>query len=162
MRRKTTAVLGSLFVIAIGFEGWRPFLSVDASNFKKPHAHTGKVPPFKPGDPHVKLDGKACAILKGGKPYSVSPMYPVRARLACSQRLSPDQPADTRRPPGPLAATRNDGRLKSRPTAAAGAWSSRTSTRRPASCGSGEHAPLHVQRIRALATSLYFIYAPHA
>ena len=106
MRRKTTAVMGSLFVIAIGFEGCRPFLSVDASNFKKPHAHTVKVPPFKPGDPHVKLDGKACAILKGGKPYSVSPTYPGCARPVCSQRLSPDRPADARRQPGPLAATR--------------------------------------------------------
>lgn len=43
-----------------------------ASNFNKPHAHTGKVKPFKPGDPNVKLDGKAKDILKSGKPYQVS------------------------------------------------------------------------------------------
>ena len=43
-----------------------------ASNFNKPHSHTGKVTPFKPGDPNVKLDGKAKGILKSGKPYQVS------------------------------------------------------------------------------------------
>lgn len=43
----------------------------DASNFNKPHTHTGKVEPFQPGDPKVKLDGKALGILKAGKPYQV-------------------------------------------------------------------------------------------
>jgi hypothetical protein len=46
-------------------------IGVDASNFNKPHSHTGKVEPFKPGDPNVKLDGKAKGILKSGKPYQV-------------------------------------------------------------------------------------------
>jgi len=45
---------------------------VHASNFNKPHAHTGKVEPFVPGDPNVKLDGKAKSILKSGKPYQVN------------------------------------------------------------------------------------------
>jgi hypothetical protein len=45
--------------------------NVDASNFNKPHTHTGKVEPFQPGDPKVKLDGKALGILKAGKPYQV-------------------------------------------------------------------------------------------
>jgi hypothetical protein len=44
---------------------------IDASNFNKPHTHTGKVEPFQPGDPKVKLDGKALSILKTGKPYQV-------------------------------------------------------------------------------------------
>lgn len=44
----------------------------DASNFNKPHSHAGKVEPFKPGDPNVRLDGKAKSILKSGKPYQVS------------------------------------------------------------------------------------------
>ena len=43
-----------------------------ASNFNKPHTHTGKVEPFVPGDPDVKLDGKAKSILKSGKPYQVN------------------------------------------------------------------------------------------
>jgi hypothetical protein len=47
------------------------FFPVDASNFNKPHTHTGKVEPFQPGDPKVKLDGKALGILKAGKPYQV-------------------------------------------------------------------------------------------
>ena len=45
---------------------------VEASNFSKAHAHTGKVEPFSPGDPKIKLDGKATSILKAGKPYQVS------------------------------------------------------------------------------------------
>ena len=40
-----------------------------ASNFNKPHAHKGKLEPFQPGDPKVKLDGKAKNILRSGKPY---------------------------------------------------------------------------------------------
>lgn len=44
---------------------------VQASNFNKPHSHTGKVEPFQPGDPNVKLDGKAKSILRSGKPYQV-------------------------------------------------------------------------------------------
>lgn len=44
----------------------------EASNFNKAHAHTGKVEPFQPGDPKIKLDGKATSILKAGKPYQVS------------------------------------------------------------------------------------------
>lgn len=43
--------------------------NVHASNFNKPHSHTGKVEPFQPGDPKVKLDGKALGILGAGKPY---------------------------------------------------------------------------------------------
>ncbi|KAL3822554.1 hypothetical protein ACHAXA_007665 [Cyclostephanos tholiformis] len=46
----------------------------DASNFNKPHSHKGKVEPFKPGDPNVKLDGKAKGILKSGKPYQTQVM----------------------------------------------------------------------------------------
>ncbi len=46
-------------------------IGANASNFNKPHSHTGKVEPFKPGDPNVKLDGKAKGILKSGKPYQV-------------------------------------------------------------------------------------------
>eukprot|EP00978_Attheya_sp_CCMP212_P003361 scaffold6952_cov48-Attheya_sp.AAC.1 len=42
---------------------------VHASDFNKPHPHTGKVTPFQPGDPKVSLDGKATKILKTGKPY---------------------------------------------------------------------------------------------
>ena len=45
--------------------------NVDGSNFNKPHTHTGKLDLFEPGDPKVKLDGKALGILKAGKPYSV-------------------------------------------------------------------------------------------
>ena len=45
--------------------------NVDGSNFNKPHTHTGKLELFEPGDPKVKLDGKALGILKAGKPYSV-------------------------------------------------------------------------------------------
>lgn len=48
-----------------------PIFFVQASNFNKPHSHTGKVEPFKPGDPNVKLDGKAKSVLKSGKPYQV-------------------------------------------------------------------------------------------
>jgi hypothetical protein len=48
-----------------------PNFFVQASNFNKPHSHTGKVEPFQPGDPNVKLDGKAKSILKSGKPYQV-------------------------------------------------------------------------------------------
>jgi len=44
-------------------------VAVEASNFSKPHAHTGKVEPFTPGDPKIKLDGKATSILRAGKPY---------------------------------------------------------------------------------------------
>lgn len=33
------------------------------------HPHKGKVTPFQPGDPKVKLDGKALSILKQEKPY---------------------------------------------------------------------------------------------
>ena len=58
-------IIGLLFSIAI----WCSV--VDASNFSKPHTHTGKVEPFQPGDPNIKLDGKAKGILKSGKPYQV-------------------------------------------------------------------------------------------
>ena len=60
-----TGRLNLLRILAIAIIG------VDASNFNKPHSHTGKVEPFKPGDPNVKLDGKAKGILKSGKPYQV-------------------------------------------------------------------------------------------
>lgn len=33
------------------------------------HPHQGKVTPFQPGDPKVKLDKKALKILQSGKPY---------------------------------------------------------------------------------------------
>mmetsp|Transcript_9667 Transcript_9667/g.20292 ORF Transcript_9667/g.20292 Transcript_9667/m.20292 type:complete len:346 (+) Transcript_9667:40-1077(+) len=59
-----------LFAIAIffGSNRWQSRFAY-ASNFNKPHSHTGKVEPFQPGDPKVKLDGKALRILKDGKPY---------------------------------------------------------------------------------------------
>ncbi len=62
-----------LFAIAIfhGSDRWQSQFA-HASNFNKPHSHTGKVEPFQPGDPKVKLDGKALRILKDGKPYQVS------------------------------------------------------------------------------------------
>ena len=64
-----TGRLNLLCILAIAIIG------VDASNFNKPHSHTGKVEPFKPGDPNVKLDGRARGILKSGKPYQVSGYY---------------------------------------------------------------------------------------
>ena len=56
-------------------------LTADASNFNKPHTHTGKVEPFQPGDPKVKLDGKALGILKSGKPYQVRLLLSSAAQL---------------------------------------------------------------------------------
>lgn len=47
---------------------------VTASNFNKPHSHMGKVVPFRPGNPNIKLDGKALGILKSGKPYQTQVM----------------------------------------------------------------------------------------
>jgi hypothetical protein len=44
---------------------------IKASSFTEPHAHTGVVDPFQPGDPKVVLDKKALNILKTGKPYQV-------------------------------------------------------------------------------------------
>jgi hypothetical protein len=35
------------------------------------HPHQGKVTPFQPGDPNVKLDGKALTILSNGNPFQV-------------------------------------------------------------------------------------------
>ena len=35
------------------------------------HPHQGKVPPFEPGDPKVKLDNGAIQTLQSGKPYQV-------------------------------------------------------------------------------------------
>jgi hypothetical protein len=35
----------------------------------EPHPHTGKVTPFRPGDPNVPLEEEALAILRAGKPY---------------------------------------------------------------------------------------------
>ena len=68
IRRWTTLFSSIVTVIAAAI-----ICGVDAaSNFNKPHSHTGKVTPFKPGDPNVKLDGKAKGILKSGKPYQVS------------------------------------------------------------------------------------------
>jgi len=55
-----------LYLITIALAS---LIYADASNFNKPHTHTGKVEPFQPGDPKVKLDGKALGILKAGKPY---------------------------------------------------------------------------------------------
>ncbi|KAL9183878.1 hypothetical protein ACHAXT_004734 [Thalassiosira profunda] len=62
-----TNILGLVFAVAICVDP--SLLFANASNFNKPHAHTGKVEPFKPGDPNVKLDGRAKGILKNGKPY---------------------------------------------------------------------------------------------
>lgn len=65
---------GLLFVAAscvVVLKPSSPNFFVQASNFNKPHSHTGKVEPFQPGDPNVKLDGKAKSILKSGKPYQV-------------------------------------------------------------------------------------------
>ena len=65
-------IIGLLFVIKSCVKHpLLPNFFVQASNFNKPHSHTGKVEPFKPGDPNVKLDGKAKSILKSGKPYQV-------------------------------------------------------------------------------------------
>jgi len=44
-------------------------LFCEASSFNEPHAHTGVVTPFQPGDPKITLDQKATAILNSGKPY---------------------------------------------------------------------------------------------
>lgn len=72
----TTAMLPLLrFLIGIALVSNSSLVSkvaVEASNFSKAHAHTGKVEPFTPGDPKIKLDGKATSILKAGKPYQVS------------------------------------------------------------------------------------------
>lgn len=62
-----TNIIGILFAVAISVNP--SFFYADASNFNKPHSHTGKVEPFKPGDPKIKIDGKAKSILKSGKPY---------------------------------------------------------------------------------------------
>jgi len=64
----TNNIVGFLFAIATCV-GPKSLPSANASNFNSPHAHTGKVEPFKPGDPKIKLDGKAKSILKAGKPY---------------------------------------------------------------------------------------------
>lgn len=48
----------------------------DASNFNKPHSHTGKVEPFQPGDPKINLDGKALGVLETGKPYQTQVVTP--------------------------------------------------------------------------------------
>ena len=64
-------IIGVLFAISISI-GNNDVFTAHASNFNKPHSHTGKVEPFIPGDPKVKLDGKAKGILKSGKPYQVS------------------------------------------------------------------------------------------
>ena len=64
-----------LFSIAISVCDLHSSFFVHASNFNKPHSHTGKVEPFIPGDPKVKLDGKAKSILKSGKPYQVSSLF---------------------------------------------------------------------------------------
>jgi hypothetical protein len=72
----TTAMLPLFrFLLGIALVGSSSLVSnvaVEASNFSKPHAHTGKVEPFTPGDPKIKLDGKATSILRAGKPYQVS------------------------------------------------------------------------------------------
>ena len=65
-------LLGVALVSTLSLLVSKNALMVDASNFSKPHAHTGKVEPFTPGDPKIKLDGKATSILKAGKPYQVS------------------------------------------------------------------------------------------
>ena len=70
MMTDLTNILGLIFAVAICVDP--SLLFANASNFNKPHAHTGKVEPFKPGDPNVKLDGRAKGILKNGKPYQVS------------------------------------------------------------------------------------------
>ena len=63
IRRRCCLLMIALVLVAIS--------NVDGSNFNKPHTHTGKLELFEPGDPKVKLDGKALGILKAGKPYSV-------------------------------------------------------------------------------------------
>ncbi|KAL7540645.1 hypothetical protein ACHAXR_010274 [Thalassiosira sp. AJA248-18] len=62
-------IIAVLFTISISVDP-SSLLFAHASNFNKPHSHTGKVEPFKPGDPKIKLDGKAKNILNNGKPYS--------------------------------------------------------------------------------------------
>jgi hypothetical protein len=44
---------------------------VEASSGGGDHPHQGKVTPFAPGDPNVKLDRKALSILDDGSPYQV-------------------------------------------------------------------------------------------
>mmetsp|Transcript_26028 Transcript_26028/g.62499 ORF Transcript_26028/g.62499 Transcript_26028/m.62499 type:complete len:337 (+) Transcript_26028:20-1030(+) len=61
--------IGLLFAIVICSVVNPSSFFVLGSNFNKPHSHTGKVEPFQPGDPKIKLDGKAKGILKSGKPY---------------------------------------------------------------------------------------------
>jgi hypothetical protein len=61
MRASSRFILISLAIIALLLTGHH----VDA----EAHPHQGKVTPFQPGDPKVKLDGKAISILKQGKPY---------------------------------------------------------------------------------------------
>jgi hypothetical protein len=39
-------------------------MTVEAS-----HPHTGKLAPFRPGDPGIELNGKALEVLRSGKPY---------------------------------------------------------------------------------------------
>lgn len=69
----TIAMMLPLFRFLFGFAlASSVSKSVEASNFSKAHAHTGKVEPFTPGDPKIKLDGKATSILRAGKPYQVS------------------------------------------------------------------------------------------
>jgi len=40
-----------------------------ANNSLSGHPHQGKVTPFEPGEPNVKLDGRAEGILKSGNPF---------------------------------------------------------------------------------------------
>lgn len=60
MRLSVSFLLSCAIIVASLFAP-----SVDA----EAHPHQGKVTPFTPGDPKVKLDGKALGILKQGKPY---------------------------------------------------------------------------------------------
>jgi len=60
---------GLLLLLASLFQPIRKHLVCHASSFHEPHSHTGKVPPFQPGDPKISLDKTALTILSSGKPY---------------------------------------------------------------------------------------------
>jgi Polyketide cyclase / dehydrase and lipid transport len=57
-----------VILILLGLDAGCNLLKVVSS---KPHPHTGVVKPFASGDPGVKLDRDALAILKSGKPFKI-------------------------------------------------------------------------------------------
>mmetsp|Transcript_54080 Transcript_54080/g.65289 ORF Transcript_54080/g.65289 Transcript_54080/m.65289 type:complete len:342 (+) Transcript_54080:47-1072(+) len=61
--------------------------TIEASNFNKPHHHQGKVTPYPPGDPKVKLDKRAIGILNAGKPYQTQITQGASGRALCVQDI---------------------------------------------------------------------------